>query len=120
MRYLNGMLLGALFCFATTLAMAGELDSQFAPTHSDSAMYTMQDVYNRIDDGTEGTKRSGAFTEPSAAPGSTGHTLTELYDLASERSRPACHVKKGGDNRLGSPLVEVRGQKSRNLKKRRT
>ncbi len=83
------MLLGVLFCFATTLAMAGELDSPAAPTDSDSAMYTLQDVYNRIDDGTEGTKRSGAFTEPDAPPGSTGHTLTELYDLASERSRPA-------------------------------
>ena len=89
MRYLNGMLLGALFCFATTLAMAGDLDSPAAPTDPASAMYTLEDVYNRIDDGTEGTKRVGAFTEPSAGPAPTGETLDDLYNLASERSRPA-------------------------------
>jgi hypothetical protein len=69
--------------------LCGELDDPPAPTSADSAMYTISDVYNRINDGTAGTKRSGAFTEPSAGPASTGHTLTELYDLASQRSRPA-------------------------------
>ena len=89
MRYLNGMFFGAIFCFATTLAMAGQLDSPATPTDPASAMYTMEDVYNRIDDGTEGTKRGGAFTEPSAGPAPTGKTLDDLYNLASERSHPA-------------------------------
>ena len=52
-------------------------------------MYTITDVYNRINDGTAGTKRTTTYGEPTAAPGSTGKTLNELYDLASERSRPA-------------------------------
>ena len=89
MRYLNGMFLGVFFCFATTLAVAGDIDSPAGPTEAASAMYTMEDVYNRIDDGTEGTKRPGAFKEPIAGPASTGKTLDNLYDLASERSRPA-------------------------------
>lgn len=75
--------------FVSHPVLAGSLDAPAAPTDAGSAMYTLEDVYNRIDDGTTGTKRSGEFTEPGAAPGSTGHTLTELYDLASERSRPA-------------------------------
>jgi hypothetical protein len=67
----------------------GSLDITAAPDNATSAMYTINDVYNRLNDGTAGTKRTGAFTEPSAGPASTGHTLTELYDLASQRSRPA-------------------------------
>ncbi|MFE8034209.1 DUF1566 domain-containing protein [Thiohalocapsa marina] len=74
---------------AATPAIAGNLDAPAAPSDSGSAMYTLEDVYNRIDDGTAGTKRAGAFAEPAAAPGSTGHDLDDLYDLASERSRPA-------------------------------
>ena len=89
MHYLNGMLLGTLFCFATTLVMAGDIDSPAGPTEAGSAMYTMQNVYNRIDDGEAGTKRTTTFGEPSSGPGSTGKTLNDLYDLASERSRPA-------------------------------
>jgi hypothetical protein len=89
MKYVNGIFMGVvLFCIATS-AMAGDLDSPAGPTSADSAMYTMEDVYNRINEGTAGTKRSGSFTEPSAGPASTGHDLDDLYDLASERSRPA-------------------------------
>jgi hypothetical protein len=71
------------------VGLCGTLDDPAAPTDSASAMYTIDNVYNRMNDGTSGTKRSGAFTEPSAGPASTSHTLTDLYDLASQRSRPA-------------------------------
>lgn len=74
--------------FVSHPVLAGSLDSPAAPTDAGSAMYTLEDVYNRIDDGTEGTKRPGAFTEPVAGPASTGKTLDDLYNLASERSRP--------------------------------
>jgi len=89
MRYVNGVVLSILVLFTPMAALAGNLDSPAAPTDSASAMYTMQDVYNRVDDGTAGTKRPGAFTEPGAGPASTGKTLDDLYNLASERSRPA-------------------------------
>jgi len=70
-------------------AYAASLDAPAAPSDPNSAMYTVTDVYNRINDGTAGTLRAGAFTEPSLGPASTGYDLGELYDLASERSRPA-------------------------------
>jgi len=90
MRYVNWIVvLFVVFFFIPMAAVAGDLDSPAAPTNPASAMYTMQDVYNRIDDGTEGTKRGGAFTEPGAGPTSTGKTLDDLYNLASERSRVA-------------------------------
>lgn len=90
MRYVNCIIVVCvLFSFFSMAAVAGDLDSPAAPTDPASAMYTMQDIYNRIDDGTKGTKRSGAFTEPDAGPAPTGKTLNDLYDLASERSRVA-------------------------------
>ncbi|MEA3427857.1 MAG: DUF1566 domain-containing protein [Thermodesulfobacteriota bacterium] len=45
-------------------------------------MYTIEDIYNRLDAGTTGAKRSGAFTEPSAGPTATGHTLNEVMEKA--------------------------------------
>ena len=90
MRYLNRIVVGCvLFFFIPMAALAGDIDDPGGPTNLLSAMYTITDVYNRINNGTAGTKRTTTFGEPSAAPASTGHTLTELYDLASERSRPA-------------------------------
>jgi hypothetical protein len=90
MRYVKNLLWGMVFCFTATAAMAGSiLDNPAAPTNADSAMYKLEDVYNRANDGTAGTKRTTTYGEPIAAPGSTGHTLTQAYDLVSERSRPA-------------------------------
>jgi hypothetical protein len=45
-------------------------------------MFTIEDIYNRLNDGTAGAKRSGAFTEPSSGPGSTGKTLDEVMGKA--------------------------------------
>ena len=63
-------------------AHAGDLDAPAGPTSAGSAMYTLEDVYNRLDAGTEGTKRAGEFSEPSSGPASTGHTLDEVYAKA--------------------------------------
>ena len=54
-----------------------------APTSPGSAMYTIEDIYNRLNDGTAGSKRTGAFTEPSSGPtAGTGHTLDEVMGKA--------------------------------------
>ena len=82
MRNLYCIVLSVLFFFIPIAAFAGNLDDPAAPTSADSAMYTLEDIYNRLDSNTQATKRSGAFTEPSAAPGSTGHTLDEVYEKA--------------------------------------
>jgi hypothetical protein len=46
-------------------------------------MYTLEDIYNRLDEGTAGEKRTGAFKEPAVGPTvGTGHTLNEIMDKA--------------------------------------
>jgi hypothetical protein len=62
--------------------MAGNLNSLAAPTDAGSAMYKLADIYNRLNTNTQATKRAGAFTEPSAAPGSTVYTLDQVYEKA--------------------------------------
>ena len=57
---------------------AGNPDSPGAVTAPASAMYTINDVYNRLDSGSAGIKRTTVFTEPSAGPGATGHDLNEV------------------------------------------
>ncbi|MBN2017727.1 MAG: DUF1566 domain-containing protein [Candidatus Cloacimonetes bacterium] len=59
---------------------AGELDSPGNPSQTES--YTLEDIYNLLKDGTTGSMST--FTEPSSGPGSTGHTLTEVYEAADE------------------------------------
>lgn len=67
---------------STPAAFAGDLDAPNAPIHPDSAMHTLEDIYNRLDIGITGTKRTGSFVEPSTAPGSTGHTLDNVMGKA--------------------------------------
>lgn len=71
-----------LFGLINIAAFAGELNSPAAPADAGSAMFTLEDLYNRLLSGTAGNKRSGAFTEPTAAPGSTMHNLNEIMNKA--------------------------------------
>jgi len=49
-----------------------------APDSADSAMHTVQDLYDRLDTGATAAKRSGAFTEPSAAPCAGATSLNDV------------------------------------------
>jgi hypothetical protein len=60
---------------------AGDLEPPAGPDDAGSAMYTLEDAYNRLDTGAAGAKRTGGFTEPSSAPGSTGVTLDEVMSM---------------------------------------
>ena len=82
MQDVKGLLLGMVLCLIAGVVWAGNTDSPAAPTSADSAMYTLEDIYNRLNSNTQATKREGAFTEPSSGPGSTGHTLDEVYRKA--------------------------------------
>jgi len=62
------------------LLWAGDLDSPAAVNHTDSNMYTISDIYNRLETGEAGTK--GSFAEPTSGPGSTGKTLNEVMGIA--------------------------------------
>ena len=80
-----GIVIGVLL--STAVVFAGDLNPGSGPGAAGSQMYTLQQVWNRINNGAAATKMS-AFTEPSAGPGSTMKTLDDLYTLAGERSRP--------------------------------
>lgn len=76
--------------------LAGNLDAPGAPTSATSAMYTLEDIYNRLNAGTALSKRTGGFTEPSSGPtAGTGHTLDEIMAVAWPRAL-APRVNKTG------------------------
>ncbi len=78
-----------MLCFGA-ISFAGSLDDTGSPTtNGGGAMNTLKDIYNILNDGTTNAPRTVTFTEPSAGPASTGHTLTEVYDRAKTSSRPA-------------------------------
>ena len=60
-------------------AAVGTLDSPDVPGNTFS--YTLEDIYNRLKDGTEGARST--FTEPAAGPGmGTMHTLNQIMTEA--------------------------------------
>jgi hypothetical protein len=101
MRHVNGVVLSIVVLFFPIAALAGSLDSPAAPTSATSAMYTLEDIYNRLNANTQGTKRAGAFTEPSAAPGSTGHTLDQVYEKAIPTQVPKTGQTAATSRRTG-------------------
>jgi hypothetical protein len=58
---------------------ARDLEPPAGPDDSGSAMYTIEDIYNYLDTGVAGTKRSSGFTEPTSTLGSTMHTKMRLW-----------------------------------------
>jgi len=67
---------------AMTPAFAGSLDAPSAPTDPASAMFTLEDIYQRLATGAAGTKRT-SFAGPTAGPiAGTGHTLDEVMGKA--------------------------------------
>jgi len=75
-------ILMVMLCFGA-ISFAGSLDDTGLPTSPSSAMFTLEDIYYRLDTGAAGTKRPGAFVEPSSGPtAGTGHTLDEVMGLA--------------------------------------
>jgi hypothetical protein len=73
----------------STISVAGDLDAPASPSDPGSAMFTLQDLYNRLSYGTAGTKRSGAFAGPVATPGPTMYTLDQLMAKAPAISASA-------------------------------
>ena len=79
-----GVALGVLFSVA--LVLAGSLEPSVGPTAAGSQMYTLDQIYHRINKGTAATKMT-EFTGPSSGPtAGTMHTLNEIYDLAGLRA----------------------------------
>ena len=85
-----------------SLGLATSLEPSAAPSSSASATYKTDDIYNRLQSGTSGTKRSGAFTEPGAGPvDGVGKTLDEIMSVAPV-----------ADNINGAAQIDVIGGKT--------
>ncbi|MBF0117244.1 MAG: DUF1566 domain-containing protein [Desulfobacterales bacterium] len=84
-----------------SFALAGNLDSPAAPTDQASAIYTLEDIYNRLITGSTGSKRTGSFKEPTTGPTSTVHTINEIMSKA-----PSI------DNSNGAAVNDVRSGKT--------
>ena len=63
---------------STVVVLAGGLDPANPPASTSSN--TLEDIYARLDTGA--APAPSTWSEPSAGPGSTGHTLQEVMDIA--------------------------------------
>lgn len=72
---------GVTLLFSMPL-LGGSLDSPALPSDDSGRMYTLEDIYNRLDTGAKAATPSGGFTEPTSGPTATGKTLTEVYNKA--------------------------------------
>jgi hypothetical protein len=80
-----GIVVGVLLTSAAVV-LAGNIDSPAGPTNAAAQMYTLDQIYQRLNNGTAATKMT-TFTEPSSGPGSTMHTLDEIYALIGLRAQ---------------------------------
>jgi len=55
MSYVNFCVSVLFFCLVSMTAFAGDLDSPGDPS-AGSGMYSLEDIYNRLDTGAEGTQ----------------------------------------------------------------
>ena len=82
------MLIAAAGLFTSGRAWAGTTNEPAAPTNSDSAMWTLADIYNVLDTRTTNVaKRTVVFTEPTGGPtNGTMYTLNEIMTLVTNRA----------------------------------
>ena len=80
-----GIMIGMLLVSAVVV-LAGSLEPPSGPTETGSQMYTLEQIYDRLDTGAAATKMT-SFTDPGSGPAGTMHTLDDLYDLVGERAQ---------------------------------
>ncbi|MBF0409407.1 MAG: hypothetical protein HQM10_18855, partial [Candidatus Riflebacteria bacterium] len=74
----------AFILLVATESFAGNIDAPGAPNVSASGMFTLEDIYNRLNLGVTGTKRENQFTEPTSGPNSTMHDLNAIMNKTPE------------------------------------
>ena len=80
MKRLKMAVLGIMFAVGMAgMAMAGSVDSPGVPGSAASKMVPIGDIYTYLTAGTPAPTPGTSFTNPTLGPGSTAHTLTEVY-----------------------------------------
>ena len=72
----------AVVAFGALSASAAQVDSPAPPTSPLSAMFSLEDIYNRLNAGTPGALRTGGFTNPTTGPLDVGHTFNDIMTKA--------------------------------------
>jgi hypothetical protein len=85
-KYVVVVVLVCVLLSSAAIVLAGNLEPPGGPTVTRGQMYTLEQIYDRVNDGTTATKMT-TFTEPDHGPGSTMHTLDQLYSLVGQRAR---------------------------------
>jgi hypothetical protein len=85
---LVGIVVGVLLASVVVVLAGTNFDAPSGPTDSASQMYTLEQVYDRANNGTAATRMT-TLDEPDSGPAATMYDLNALYTLVSERSRPA-------------------------------
>jgi uncharacterized protein (TIGR02145 family) len=86
-RLWTGVMVAAMLCSALahtafSQTVSGSLDPGAGPTDGSSQVYTLEDIYNRLDTGAE-TQKQTTFTEPAAGPADgVGKTIDEIMAKA--------------------------------------
>ena len=70
-----------LVCICTQ-GFAGSLEPPAGPDSVDSAMYSIEAIYQRLSTGTNVAKRGAGFRGPTGPPGSTMHNLNDVMAVA--------------------------------------
>ena len=82
-----GLLASVVGLFMALPAWAGDLVAPAGPANSNSAMFTLNDIYNKLDTGVAVAKRTGGFAGPTAGPtNGTMHTLNAIMTLVTNRA----------------------------------
>ena len=80
-------IVAAILACLTVGGFAGSLDSPGGASSPSSAMFTLSDVYNKLNDRAYTPQlRTGAFAEPTSGPASTMRTLNEIMGLVTNRA----------------------------------
>jgi hypothetical protein len=89
-----GIVAGILLS-SVAIVLAGSMEPPSGPTDPASQMYTLEQIYNRLNTGAAVIKMT-TFTEPSSGPGATGRTLDEVM-AAAKPGALAPRVNKTGE-----------------------
>jgi hypothetical protein len=90
------MVIGILLS-SVAVVLAGNLNPAGGPTEASGQMYTLEQIYDRLDSGANSPKMT-AFAEPDSGPGSSMHTLDEIMakaPLTHTDGATATHVLAG-------------------------
>jgi hypothetical protein len=80
LKYVIGIVI-ALLLSSAAIVLAGSMEPPSGPTDPASQMYTLEQIYNRLNTGAAVTRMT-TFTEPGSGPGATGRTLDEVMAVA--------------------------------------